>query len=455
MAQTSQREESKLKRNITFGPLMGIAVGQIIGAGIMTMTGTAIGMTGTGVFLAYIFSALFTTYKSLPTAVLGASVPTTGGEYRYVSRFLGKKWGFIFLAIYMVSRLTLALYALSCASYLVNFITGVPQHVIAIIILVITFAINLMGTKQSAWVTTVMTVLLLVGLGFYLFYGLPKVDYAFTFAPSNMFAGGVGGFISALALLSFATGGASVIGNMGSEIVEPHKNIPKVIVFSTLAVGVLYALVAIVATGVLPLDVVAGQNLSLVAREIMPSPIFFYFTVFAGAGATAKTLNVTLSWTSKPILVACDDGLLPKSLGKVNDKGVPYIILTAFFIIGLVPLLLGIDINIISRAGTAIGLVSQILYCYAFLKFPEKYPKEYENSSFKVSRSGIKAIGIGSMLINIVFSTSLVLGLPTGAIVLFLVVFVGAAIYANSGALNKVEIPNDLAVDYTTGQAKA
>jgi len=450
--QKTMREESKLKRNITFGPLMGIAIGQIIGAGIMTMTGTAIGMTGTGVFLAYIFSALFTTYKSLPTAVLGAAVPTSGGEYRYISRFLGKKWGFVYLSIYMVSRLTLALYALSCASYLANFITGIPQNVIAVIILIIAFAINLTGNKQSAWVTTGMTVLLLIGLTMYLAYGLPKVDYAFTFNPTNMFSGGVGGFISALALLSFATGGASVIGNMGSEIVEPHKNIPKVIVFSTLAVGVLYALVAIVATGILPLETVAGQNLSLVAKEIMPSGIFAYFVVAAGAGATAKTLNVTLSWTSKPILIACDDGLLPKKLGKVSSKGVPYIILTAFFFIGLIPLLLGININIISKAGTAIGLVSQIIYCYAFLFFPDKYPKEYANSSFKVSRSGIKALGWGSMLINIVFSTSLILGLPMPAIILFAVVFISAFIYANSGALNKVEIPDDLAVDYTTAK---
>jgi len=444
------REESKLLRNITFWPLMGIAVGQIIGSGIMTMTGTAIGMTGTGIWLAFILSALCTAFTSLPNAVLGAAVPTTGGEYRYISRLKGKKWGFVYLAIFIVGNLSLALYALSCASYIVTLITGVDVNTIAIIILLVTFAINLFGTKNSAWVTTGMTVLLLVSLGLYLFFGLPKVDYGFVFNPTNMFSGGGMGFLSAVALLSWATGGAQVIGNMGSEIVEPHKNIPKVMIFSTLAVGVLYSLIGIVASGILPLSEVAGQNLSLVAKAVMPTAVFTYFTIAGGAGATAKTLNVTLSWISKPILIACDDGLLPKSFGKVSKKGVPVIILTAFLVIGLLPLIFGIDINLIARAGTAISLVQKIIFIFVFMSFPDKYPKQYENSSFKVSKSGIKMLGISSIVINMIFSASLIAGVPTPAKIFFVVVVAVAIIYANSGALNKVEIPADLAVDYTS-----
>lgn len=65
--------------------------------------------------------------------------------------------------------------------------------------------------------------------------------------------------------------------------------------------------------GVLPLEVVSNQNLSLVAADVMPGWAFTYFTLAAGAGATAKTLNVTLSWSPKPILIACDDGMLPRS----------------------------------------------------------------------------------------------------------------------------------------------
>ena len=445
---STERQESKLIRNIGFWPLMGIAYGQIIGAGIMTQTGIAIGMTGTGVVLAYIISAVCTTFQNFPTAILGATVPVSGGEYRYISRLRGKKWGFVYLATYVVSKLTIALYALSCASYLVAFLTGISEQVIAICVLVAAFAINLLGTKQSAFVTTGITALLLLGMALFLFYGLPKTDIAYVFDPSNLMAHGPGNLLSAIALLSFATGGAQVIGNMGSEIIDPQKNMPKVIIISTVTVGIMYALVAMVASGVLPLEVVSNQNLSLVAADVMPGWAFTYFTLAAGAGATAKTLNVTLSWSPKPILIACDDGMLPRSWGTVSKRGVPYKILIAFFFIGLIPLLAGMDISLISKMGTAISLLSKLMFSYAFLNLPKKYPEAFARSEMKVSEGTVKILGYGSIILSAIFSASLIIELPTAAKIGFVILFAASIAWANSGKLDKIEIPNDLDVQY-------
>lgn len=445
---STERQESKLIRNIGFWPLMGIAYGQIIGAGIMTQTGIAIGMTGTGVVLAYIISAVCTTFQNFPTAILGATVPVSGGEYRYISRLRGKKWGFVYLATYVVSKLTIALYALSCASYLVAFLTGISEQIIAICLLVAAFAINLLGTKQSAFVTTGITALLLLGMALFLFYGLPRTDIAYVFDPSNLMAHGPGNLLSAIALLSFATGGAQVIGNMGSEIIDPQKNMPKVIIISTVTVGIMYALVAMVASGVLPLEVVSNQNLSLVAADVMPGWAFTYFTLAAGAGATAKTLNVTLSWSPKPILIACDDGMLPRSWGTVSKRGVPYKILIAFFFIGLIPLLAGMDISLISKMGTAISLLSKLMFSYAFLNLPKKYPEAFARSEMKVSEGTVKILGYGSMILSAIFSASLIIELPTAAKIGFVILFAASIAWANSGKLDKIEIPNDLDVQY-------
>ena len=445
---STERQESKLIRNIGFWPLMGIAYGQIIGAGIMTQTGIAIGMTGTGVVLAYIISAVCTTFQNFPTAILGATVPVSGGEYRYISRLRGKKWGFVYLATYVVSKLTIALYALSCASYLVAFLTGISEQIIAICLLGAAFAINLLGTKQSAFVTTGITALLLLGMALFLFYGLPRTDIAYVFDPSNLMAHGPGNLLSAIALLSFATGGAQVIGNMGSEIIDPQKNMPKVIIISTVTVGIMYALVAMVASGVLPLEVVSNQNLSLVAADVMPGWAFTYFTLAAGAGATAKTLNVTLSWSPKPILVACDDGMLPRSWGTVSKRGVPYKILIAFFFIGLIPLLAGMDISLISKMGTAISLLSKLMFSYAFLNLPKKYPEAFARSEMKVSEGTVKILGYGSIILSAIFSASLIIELPTAAKIGFVILFAASIAWANSGKLDKIEIPNDLDVQY-------
>lgn len=437
---STERQESKLIRNIGFWPLMGIAYGQIIGAGIMTQTGIAIGMTGTGVVLAYIISAVCTTFQNFPTAILGATVPVSGGEYRYISRLRGKKWGFVYLATYVVSKLTIALYALSCASYLVAFLTGISEQIIAICLLVAAFAINLLGTKQSAFVTTGITALLLLGMALFLFYGLPRTDIAYVFDPSNLMAHGPGNLLSAIALLSFATGGAQVIGNMGSEIIDPQKNMPKVIIISTVTVGIMYALVAMVASGVLPLEVVSNQNLSLVAADVMPGWAFTYFTLAAGAGATAKTLNVTLSWSPKPILVACDDGMLPRSWGTVSKRGVPYKILIAFFFIGLIPLLAGMDISLISKMGTAISLLSKLMFSYAFLNLPKKYPEAFARSEMKVSEGTVKILGYGSIILSAIFSASLIIELPTAAKIGFVILF-AASTLGELRASCKIETP--------------
>jgi len=202
------------------------------------------------------------------------------------------------------------------------------------------------------------------------------------------------------------------------------------------------------ASGVLPIEQVADQNLSLVAQEVMPGWAFVYFTLAAGAGATAKMLNVTLSWIAKPILVACDDGVLPKSWGTVNKRGVPYKLLTMFMLIGLIPLLMGLDISFISTMGTAISLVSTVMFSVAFLNLPKKYPEAYARSEMKLSEGTIKLLGYGSIVLSAVFSASLIIELPTAAKIGFVILFAVSIAYANSGKLDKVQIPDDLDVNY-------
>lgn len=51
-------EEADLKKVLGLKDAIGIAIGQIIGAGIMSITGIAIGLTGTGVPLAFLLSSI-------------------------------------------------------------------------------------------------------------------------------------------------------------------------------------------------------------------------------------------------------------------------------------------------------------------------------------------------------------------------------------------------------------
>lgn len=442
------RQESKLIRNLSFWDLMAISVGQIIGAGIMSTTGVAIGMTGTGVVLAFLLSPLLTTISIFPSTVLGSAVPATGGPYRYCSRILGKVPGMIYLLLHITMNISFAQWGLSFASYFVSLVSGLNQHLIAIIILTIFFIANLVGTKTAAFVNKLITLVLIGGLAMFVIFGLPQTDFSYVFNPNNLFNNGAFAFVSVLALLSSATAGAQCLAEYGGEAKNPGKDIPKAIILSTLGVGVFYVLISMVAAGNLPIESVANQPLTLVAEKTMPKAAFYIFVIGAALGSTASTINSSFSWVTKPLLVACDDGLLPKSLGKVSDKGVPFKLLTFFYLIGIIPLIIGYDISFITKFVTANSLLSKILVCIALYKLASNRPEILTRSTMNITPKSAKVISVAGVLILILLSSSLLLNLPLyvalfiGALVLFVVIFVMT--YGKN-----VELEDDLLVNYT------
>jgi len=258
-------------------------------------------------------------------------------------------------------------------------------------------------------------------------------------------------FVSTLALLSSATAGAQVIAELGGETKDAGHTIPKVMVSSTFGVGIFYVLIALVATGILPMDQVANQPLTLVAREIMPTAAFYIFVIGAALGATSSTLNATLSWVTKPLLVACDDGMLPKSLGSVSKQGVPYKLLTFFYIVGMIPLVLRMNLSFIMKFTTANSLLSKLFVCIALFALASKHSKILEKSTMKITEKKAKAFALAGAIILCVLSFSLLLNLSYKVILFLATLVVITIIYTKVFAKNVV-IENDLNVDYTTKQ---
>jgi APA family basic amino acid/polyamine antiporter len=58
-----------------------IAVGQIIGAGVIALTGFAIGMTGPSVVFAYLVAALLVLVVTLLIMMAGTVLPAVGAYY--------------------------------------------------------------------------------------------------------------------------------------------------------------------------------------------------------------------------------------------------------------------------------------------------------------------------------------------------------------------------------------
>lgn len=88
--------------------------------------------------------------------------------------------------------------------------------------------------------------MLVISLAMFAVFGLPQVDLAayFSNADGLFMTDGIGGFLTAVAYLGFATGGATVILGVSAECKNPTKDIPFVIIVSTVSVAILYGLVA-------------------------------------------------------------------------------------------------------------------------------------------------------------------------------------------------------------------
>lgn len=384
---TKTEVQGELKKVLGFWDTMGIALGQIIGSGIMVLTGICIEITGHGTPFAFIVAALLVIFPIVSLATIGSAVPATGGMYTYVRDYIGKRTGFFYLSLLVMGQIVLAMFAIGFADYACQLIPSVNHTLVALAILTICYIANMIGIKTAAVVQNFMIVALLAALSIFIAFGMIKVDFSVFTAPGAIMPNGFMAFMTGAALLTFATSGAEFISELGGEMKNPGRDMPRVMIISTLIVAVFYGFIGTVACGVLPIEQVAGKTLADVANAIFPKWLAVFFIIGGGMFAIATTLNATFSWCTKGLFVACQDGWLPKGLGAVNKRfGTPHILLTVFYIIGLVPILTGVSTRYIAMLGNGVSLIYVLFPIIACMLLPAKNPEAYEKAIFKLPR---------------------------------------------------------------------
>lgn len=392
-----------LKRSLSFWDVFALALGQIIGSGIMVLVGIAIEFTGEAVPLAFLVSALLSTLKQLPIAFMGSAMPATGGLYVYCRRILGPRLGFFYLALLLITHILIALFALGFAQYALALIPGLPARSVAVSVLVIFYLVNLLGVKEAAVVQRVMVVVLLLGLSSLVVFGLPHVDYERFASASTMLPKGWYGFGLACVVLSFATGGAQYVSELGGEMERPERDLPLAMIGATLVAAVFYTLVSVVAVGVLPLDQTAGKPLAEVAKAVLPAPVYVMFVVGAGLFALTTSINSTFSWATKSVLIACEDGWLPKGLATVHPRfDTPHLLLTALLVLGAAPIVAGWDLRYIIMVGGGLVFVYDLLPLMAAFLFARRLPDVFATARMRMSERALQATSVAGILVLLV-----------------------------------------------------
>lgn len=383
-----------LKRVLSFRDLMGIGVGSIIGSGIMSLTGVGIGYTGRSIFLAFIIGGLITLLARSPQIFLNSVARFRGGDYSMVGTMLGPRWTGTYSMIALLTSVTLSMYALSFADYAMPFIPGVTRKAIALGILTLLFVVNVFGIKQFARFQNLSVGLLVLSLTIFTVSGLTKLEPNY-FATKSWMPGGLKGLWQAGVLMSFTCDGAQMLTSFGAETKNPTKDIPRAMILSTFGVAILYGLLGIVAAGVLPIDQVAFEPLTVVAEKILSRPLYLFFVIGGAWMALITTLNSSIAACTKPLMQACNDGWYPKSLARLHPKyRTPIILLGIYYLIGFVPIVLDFDIGVIGNLTITVGSITKTMVVLCLLRLPKVMPEAWKKSDFYISDGKLKVVGI-------------------------------------------------------------
>ena len=425
----------KKDNRLSFFETLTMATGFTIGSGIITLTGIGIGMTGRSVFIAFAVCAVLFLISFRPLFIMSSVLPRMSAAYSYSKELITKEAGGLYVYIYFFGRITIAIFGISIAQYLASLIPAlnnpVGMKVVAAGVLTLFYIINLFGIKNAAIVQNILFVILVFSLLSFVIFGIGKVEPDF-FEQRAFFVNGFSGFYSAVSLLFFAVGGAYIITDFAPKIKNPEKVTTKVIYIVTIGVTILYMFIGIVASGVIPQAEAAYQSLVVTARIVYPNNLFFSIFIIGGAlGALITTLNSSFVWYSSSLIQACKDGWLPKAWGKTNKYEVPYILTTIFYILGLVPALLGMDLTVVSKIAVGMTILSILIPMAGILKLPEKYPEEWKQSVYskRYPKWRLRTMVVITYLIMSTQVYALLAGNPATANVIILLYILGTGLY--------------------------
>ena len=172
--------------------------------------------------------------------------------------------GSLVIALTLLASVSFALYGSSFGLYLNPLFPILSVNQWGILVVVLLFIGNLLGLNMAARLQMVLVLLLVSALALYAGIAAPQIDFSLL---SPMYPAGIVGFVTAVFLLKFATSGAYMVVGLSGEMQDPRRTIPLVMTATTVAVAVLYALVALASVGTTPWQEMVDKPLTVAGER--------------------------------------------------------------------------------------------------------------------------------------------------------------------------------------------
>lgn len=357
MNEAQETGSHTLKRTLGAGGLVALGIGAIIGAGLFSITGmAAANHAGAAITISFVVAALGCLFAGLCYAEFASMIPVAGSAYTYSYATMGEfiAWiiGWDLVLEYAVGAATVGI---SWSRYLVKFLEGfnvhLPQELTvgpwdggiinlpAVLIIVLISLLLIKGTKESAFVNSIIVGLKVTVVLVFIILGWQYInnDNYTPYIPDNTGSFGEFGFsgiIRAAAIVFFAYIGFDAVSTAAQEAKNPKRDMPIGILGSLFICTILYILFAHVMTGVTSYSTFAGKDgiaPVAVAIEHMGKtdaagvlrpdyPWLNRAIVVAILGGYASVILVMLMGQSRVFFSMSKDGLIPRIFSTVNPK---------------------------------------------------------------------------------------------------------------------------------------
>ena len=256
-----------------------LVVSNMIGTGLFTSTGFLAGDLGSPKLILWIWlvGAICALCGALCYSELGINMPSSGGEYVYLTKAFGPTWGFMtgWVSFFAGFSAPIASGALAFADYLAQFFPSLhqensqsffsfgPPQLIACVLVAVFSAINVFGVQRVARLQNVLTgakilvvlafifMALTVGKGDWNHFSLPAARTS-THPLSAQF------FVS-LFWVYVAYSGWNAATYVAEELKNPSRTLPIALTVGTILVAVLYLALNAIFIYAVPLETMKGE----------------------------------------------------------------------------------------------------------------------------------------------------------------------------------------------------
>lgn len=425
-----------------------LGLGGAIGSGIFVLLGAGIAHTGRSIVLVCAGGCLFMLFAYMYNVIMSSMFVFEGGDYGQKTLLFNPLMTGFSATMTLVSGMALSGYALAIVGYISAVFPVVEPYTRAAAVLIMTlfFASTIKGSHFVTILENIMTIVLIAAIVLFVCFGMPQVKEGyFSNGDGGFFENGFGGLISAVAIMGWACQGTTMAPVAMSAVTKkPKKTIPIAILLITVGLALLYGLMSVVAAGVLPYEQVAGANLSVTAQEIFPNSIYIAFVLGGGVCAIATSLLGGIAMLRYPLLKVAEDGWLPNVFAKTTKKGYPWVIQLSFYLLGVLPIILGFDLEAIVSLVMIPTMLMNVFLNLACITLPKKYPEQWKRSALRMPEAVFSVICILSAFCAGLVAYNLFVDLSTRdalVAILILAVCIGYSVFRlKIGAVTKEKL---------------